>query len=147
MHGYKLSILTLAVGLLGLIELWSRVYCFLPSEFVWALGFGSFFGAMFYCLLRIAFFGKFVELSYEAPARSGETLMLNRVRIGIEDRLDNYIKEESKTWSGEFWKRMIRWGRTASAGLLPSTGMSILVIAIATLAMSRLPNSFFVVCS
>ena len=102
---------------------------------------------MFYCLLRIAFFGKFVELSYEAPARSGETLMLNRVRIGIEDRLDNYIKEESKTWSGEFWKRMIRWGRTASAGLLPSTGMSILVIAIATLAMSRLPNSFFVVCS
>lgn len=139
MQGYKLNILTLAVGLLGAIELWSRVYCFLPLKPVWALGFGSFSGATFYCLIRIAFFGKFVELSYTADTVSGNWPMLNSVRRGTEMVVDNYLKCRSKTWPSKFWKRMIRWGKSASAGLLPSAVVSIIV---AVPAVFWFPSSF-----
>jgi hypothetical protein len=155
MQGYKVSLLTLAVAFLGLVELWSRVYCFLPLKPLWAfvlwtlafgLSFGPLFGATSYCIFRIAFFGKFVELSYRASACSDEGLMLNRVDMGIRCELRSYLSEKSGNFGEKLWKRLIRCGQTAYAGLRPSAFVSAIVFIFAViLAMYWLLGGFCVV--
>jgi hypothetical protein len=130
MQGYKLNLLTLAVGLLGLIELWSRVYCSLPWQPVWAVAFGSFIGAMFYCLVRIAWFGAFVDRAYSAPRISGSWPMLNSVRRGIEQNLREYLSARPQTWGEKFWKIMIRCGQSASAPVVPGMIVSFIVAGL-----------------
>lgn len=161
MQGYKVNILTLAVGLLGLIELWSRVFCsecsIFPrgshfpvfSELFLAIGVAIIFDAGFYCLVRIAFFGKFVELLYVAPLWGGERSVLWRVEEGTRQELRTYLgKDPAKDRGDRIWKRMIKWGGPrAFTGLPPSAGVGFLVLAAVytALAMSSTPGRILAV--
>lgn len=90
---------------------------------------------MFYCIVRIAFLGKFVELSYTASPLAGPWPMLNSVRRGIEKSIIDYLKSEGpQTWKARFWKKMVKWGETASTGLPPSAIVTAIIVAILLLS-------------
>lgn len=142
MQGYKLYILTLVVGSVALIELWPKVCSFQLLGLVWALGCASVPGAMFYCILRIAFFGKFLELSYTASPIDGPWPMLNNVRRGVESSIADYLRSEGpRTWKARLWKRIVKSGETAYSGLPPS------VIVTAIFAVILLLSWFYNIVS
>ena len=120
MQGYKLYILTLALGSVGFSEVWSRFVdgqrpSFLAQAILLPFVIGLFCAALFYCLARAAWYGALASncllpLPYtvmEAPARP----LLARLSQKICDR----VRDNPLEATPEFTPRGM-WGSVQSSG-------------------------------
>jgi hypothetical protein len=77
----------------------------------------------------------YVAGSGESPDGTVTRPMLNSVRRGIEKSIIDYLKSEGpQTWKARFWKKMVKWGETASTGLPPSAIVTAIIVAILLLS-------------
>lgn len=111
MQGYKIYVLTLVVGSVGLVELWHTVCPIFFLRLLWALGTGFIVAGVVYCIARFAYLGKLTAYSLcAAPStepRYAEEPLLFRLSRGIQAEAFNYRPQDTVA---EAWKCMARLG-------------------------------------
>lgn len=129
MQGYKIYILTLALSLVGFIELWIRVVDWMRLSifavaFVLPFFIGGFVGALFYCLARAAWYGAlesncFLPLPYTVEEKPNRRLIYR-----LNQKICDMVRANPLEGAPDFtparaWKWLIRIGSTSSQpGLL-----------------------------
>jgi hypothetical protein len=111
MQGYKIYILTLAVGSVGLIELWRMICPIFFLRLLWAFGIGSIVAGVFYCIARFAYLGKLTAYSLcAAPStdpKYARNPLLFRLSLGIRAEALNY---RPQTRVAKAWKCVAQLG-------------------------------------
>ena len=111
MQGYKIYVLTLAVGSVGLVELWHTICPIFFLRLLWALGTGFIVAGVFYCIARFAYLGKLTAYSLcAAPSTDpqyAEESLLFRLSLGIRAEALTYRPQGTVA---EAWKCMAQLG-------------------------------------
>jgi len=111
MQGYKTYVLTLAVGSVGLIELWHTICPIYYLRWLWTLGLGLIVAGVVYCIARFAYLGKLTAYSLcaapSADAQYTEKPLLFRLSLGIRAEALTY---QPQGRVAEAWKFMAQLG-------------------------------------
>jgi hypothetical protein len=111
MQGYKIYVLTLAIGSVGLVELWRIICPFFYLKLLWVLGIGFVVAGVVYCIARFAYLGKLTAYSLSAapttdPRYAGKPL-LYRLSLGVRAEALTYRPQGRVARA---WKRMAQFG-------------------------------------
>jgi hypothetical protein len=146
MQDYKTYVLTLAIGSVGLAELW-RIACpIFFLSYLWFAGAGFIVACVFFCITRFAYIGKLVVYSLYAvpsdnPSFAGTSLIFRLDRGILEKALDYRAHGIARAW-----KLLAQLGSLSGEYLTLNAVLCAILLGIVSLSLWHLLSGYHCLC-
>jgi hypothetical protein len=143
MQSYKIYLLTLAIGLLTVVEIWLRAeesashqLVLAPVKVILSLISAAILASSVLCVVRWAWFGKIVESTVRAPPCTLLSPSISQVDDHIRHDMNESIQKTGDKWRERRWKEILRVGDCKAQLITYSVLLTVLFCCVILLSVT-----------